>query len=69
MSSDSPKRLIFSKSCSSAGPILLPPNKDLLLHVTSPGFREWAKSVGNGASINVRSGARVVLDIQLDPSD
>ena len=40
-SSDDPKGFLFSMSCSSTRTILIPPERDLLLHVTSGGFREW----------------------------
>ena len=49
--------------------ILVPPDKNLLLHVTSDGFREWDESVGSGKPLYLPSGARLTLDVQLEPSD
>ena len=68
MSADDPKRLMFSQSCASTRTILIPPDKDLLLHVTSPGFSEWAMSAGNGAPLHMTSGSRQTLDVELDPT-
>jgi len=69
MEADDPQKLIFSMSGSSTHAILMPPDKDLLLHVTSWGFVEWAQSVGNGMPIRIHSGSRLALDVELDPSD
>jgi hypothetical protein len=69
MSADDPKGLMFSQSCASTRTILIPPDKDLLLHVTSPGFSEWARSAGNGVPLHMASGSRQTLDVQLDPTD
>jgi len=69
MWADDPKKQIFSMSGSSTHAILIPPDKDLLLHVTSWGFGEWAQSVGNGTPIRIHSGSRLALDVELDPSD
>lgn len=68
MSADDPKRLMFSQSCASTRTILIPPDKDLLLHVTSPGFSEWARSAGNGVPLHMTSGGRQTLDVELDPT-
>jgi hypothetical protein len=68
-SSGNPPSLIFSMSCYSTKVILLPPDKDVLLHVTSDGFREWKESVGTGKPLRLASGTRLTLDVQLDPSD
>jgi hypothetical protein len=46
---------------------LIPPDRDLLLHVSSPGFREWQESVGSGRPIRLTPGARLRLDVQLVP--
>ncbi|HWC19118.1 MAG TPA: hypothetical protein VG498_19055, partial [Terriglobales bacterium] len=61
--------LIVSMSCYSTKVVLLPPDKDVLLHVTSDGFREWKESVGRGKPLRLASGTRLSLDVQLDPSD
>jgi hypothetical protein len=68
-SSDNPKGFLFSITCSSTRPILIPPDKSVLLHVTSRGFREWAKSAGSGMHLRIQSGDSLTLDVELDPSD
>jgi len=68
-SSGNPPSLIFSMSCYSTKVVLLPPDKDVLLHVTSDGFREWKESVGTGKPLRLATGTRLTLDVQLDPSD
>jgi hypothetical protein len=67
--SGNPPSLIFSMSCSSTKVVLLQPDKDVLLHVTSDGFREWTESVGRGKPLRLASGTRLTLDVQLEPSD
>jgi hypothetical protein len=62
-----PPSLVFSIGCYSTQVLLLPPDKDLLLHVTSDGFQEWAASVGNGKWLRLTTGARLTLDVQLEP--
>jgi hypothetical protein len=59
----------FGMSGGSDHAILVPPDQNLLIHVSSEGFREWDESIGAGRPINVPSGAVVVLDIQLEPLD
>jgi hypothetical protein len=56
-------------SCDSDRIVLVPPDRNLLLHVKSDGFREWDESIGTGKPVNVPSGNRVTLDVQLDPSN
>ncbi|HEX4137787.1 MAG TPA: hypothetical protein VHY84_24470 [Bryobacteraceae bacterium] len=53
MSSQTPSRIIFSESCGSDGVVLIPPNKDLAIHITSPGFHEWDESAGRGKAIRM----------------
>jgi hypothetical protein len=66
---ESPEQQVFSISCYSNHVVLIPPEKNLLLHVTSDGYREWDGSVGSGKPLHLASGARITLDIQLDPLD
>jgi hypothetical protein len=47
--------------------IPVPPDKQLLVHVASTGFREWDESVGKGKLLLVQSGTRLTWDIQLEP--
>jgi hypothetical protein len=68
-SGSNPPSLIFSGSCYSTKVLLLPPDKPVLLHVTSDGFREWRESVGTGKRFRLASGTRKALDVQLEPSD
>lgn len=67
-SAENPDKLLYSTSRDSNKVILLSPNKDLLLHITSRGFEEWDESAGNGEPIRLTSGERVKLDVQLDPN-
>jgi hypothetical protein len=66
---ESPEQQVFSMSCDSNHVVLIPPDKNLLLHVTSDGYREWDESAGKGKPLHLDSGARITLDIQLDPLD
>ena len=66
---ENPESPWFTTSCRSDHVILLPPDKNLLLHVTSDGYREWDESIGQGKSIHLRSGTRLTLAVQLEPSD
>jgi hypothetical protein len=66
---DKPDSGLFILTGDSAQLILVPPDRNLLLHVTAEGFREWDESIGTGRPVNVPSGRRLVLDVQLDPLD
>jgi hypothetical protein len=66
-SAEKPGSLLFSIGCYSIHIVLGPPDTDLLLHVTSNGFREWNESLGRGKPIHLASGTRLTLDVQLDP--
>jgi hypothetical protein len=67
MSAANPVSPLFTMSCSSKQVVLIPPETNLLLHVTSDGFREWAESTGKGKPIHLVSGSRLTLDVQLEP--
>jgi hypothetical protein len=67
MSNQTPSGLIFSESCGSDGVVLIPPNKDVVIHITSPGFREWDESAGRGKAIRMPPGSKVELYVQLAP--
>jgi hypothetical protein len=60
---------IFSGGFSSSQAVLVPSGENLLLHVTSSGFREWDKSIGDGKPIRITSGDRLTLDVQLVPAN
>jgi len=66
---ENPELPLFTVSCGSTHVILVPPDKNLLIHVTSEGFREWDESVGKGRAINIPSGTRRRLAMRLEPSD
>jgi hypothetical protein len=69
MAAENPVSPLFTTSCYSTRVILVPPEKSLLLHVASDGFREWDESVGKGRPLRLASGTRLTLDVQLEPSD
>jgi hypothetical protein len=69
MPMEKPESPLFTVSCYSDRVILVPPDKNLLLHVESDGFDEWDESVGTGKSFNVPSGGRLTLNVQLEPSN
>jgi hypothetical protein len=58
---------LFSMSGLSDYVILVPPDRNLLLHVVAEGFREWNESIGRGRPINVPSESKLTLHVQLDP--
>jgi hypothetical protein len=67
MPKEKPDSPLFSMGCYSNHVVLVPSDRDLLLHVTSDGFREWNESVGRGKPIHLATGTRLTLDVQLDP--
>jgi hypothetical protein len=67
MPMEKPDSLLFSIGCYSNRAVLVPPDRKLLLHVTSDGFREWNESIGRGKPIYLRAGSRLRLDVKLDP--
>jgi hypothetical protein len=69
MTAEIPPKTIFSEGCSSSQAILVPSDKDLLLHVTSWGFLEWEESAGAGKPIHIAPGNSFILDVQLEPSN
>jgi hypothetical protein len=69
MPQESPASPVLTMSCYSNHVILIPPDKNLLLHITSGGFREWNESIGKGKLIHLASGSHLKLDVQLDPAE
>jgi hypothetical protein len=69
MTAENPPKFIFSGSQSSADPVLIPSNKNLLLHVKSWGFREWDQSVGKGWQVLISPGDHLAADVQLQPAN
>ncbi len=64
-----PASLIFDMSCFSTKTVLLPPDTDLFVHITSDGFLEWKDSVGKGKMLHLTSGSQLTLDVELEPAD
>ena len=69
MRDTNPPSLAFNMSCSSTETVLLPPDKNLLIHITSDGFREWKESVGKGKLLHLTSDSQLALDVELDPAE
>lgn len=69
MAIEKPSSALFTMSCYSNHVILVAPNKSLLLHITSDGFREWNESIGKGKLINLTSGGHLKTDVQLEPAE
>jgi hypothetical protein len=59
----------FDMSCASNKVILLPPDQDLIVHITSNGFHEWKKSAGTGEMLRLSSGQNFTLNVGLVPTD
>lgn len=47
--------------------IQVPPDQDVILHVTADGFREWHESARCGKLMHIASGTRVPLEVKLEP--
>jgi hypothetical protein len=58
----------FDSSRDSSLVILVPPDENLLLHVTAEGFGEWDQSAGTGKLIFVPSGTQLTLAVELEPA-
>lgn len=69
MRDTNPPSLAFSMGCSSTKTVLIPPDNDLFIHITSDGFREWKESVGKGKMLHLKSGSQLTLHVELDPAD
>jgi carboxypeptidase family protein len=46
--------------------IEVPPDKDVVVHITADGFHEWSESIGAGKVVHVQSGERATLEAELD---
>jgi len=66
---DAPEKILFGEGCDSNRPILIPPDKDLLLHVDAEGYSEWERSVGKGLPLRMSAGEHRTLEVQLAPKD
>ena len=67
-SAEKPDQNLFGIGTSSDRPVLVPSDRDLLLHVTSSGFKEWSESIAHGKAIRVPPGVHITLEVQLEPS-
>jgi hypothetical protein len=47
--------------------IVVPPDKDVIVHLTADGFHEWSESAGHGKILRVPSGTRATLEAYLAP--
>jgi protocatechuate 3,4-dioxygenase beta subunit len=45
----------------------IPPDKDVILHLTADGFHEWRESAGKGKLVRVASGIDTPLEVELKP--
>jgi len=66
--SPSDPSLGFDMSCYSTKTVLLAPDKDLVIHISSDGFREWNESIGGGKLLRLGSGEHLELKVVLDPA-
>jgi hypothetical protein len=64
-----PPSLAFGMSCFSTKAVLLAPDRNVLIHITSDGFREWKGSLGKGKVLHLASGSQLTLDVKLDPAN
>jgi hypothetical protein len=64
---ENPNHIVLSSSSDSSEDLSVPPDTNLVIHVTAEGYREWDESVGEGKHIFVPSGTRLTLDVQLEP--
>ena len=56
----------ISMSCLSDRTVLVPPDRTVLLNVSSEGYREWRKTARKGKRLHMRSGAQQFLNVQLE---
>ena len=66
---ENPSKPIFGSGAGSTKPMLVPSNRDLLMHVTSWGFQEWDQSAGAGKPIRITPGNHIELDVELQPAN
>ncbi|MGA2979496.1 MAG: carboxypeptidase-like regulatory domain-containing protein [Terriglobales bacterium] len=45
----------------------IPPDKDVILHLTADGFHEWSESAGRGKLVRVASGIDTLVEVDLKP--
>lgn len=64
---EQPPRPVYSDGTSTDKPFLVPSNKDVLIHVTSWGYKEWDQCAADGMPIRLKPGAELTLDVALEP--
>lgn len=62
-----PGGLSFLFDAGTSDTIEVPPDKDVICHVTADGFREWSGIAGRGRLIRVQSGTKVTFEAELQP--
>jgi hypothetical protein len=63
---DDPRTALYKGSFANKPDVfMIPPDKDLLVYVSSPGFRAWPDNAGK--RIHLSSGAQLNLDVPLTP--
>lgn len=58
----------YSHGTRPGSPILLPPNEDILITVSAPGYESWPGAKGPGRLINIKPGATQTLEVRLKPT-
>jgi hypothetical protein len=62
-----PQRHYMFGSRSAADALLLPPNENVLLKVSAPGYREWPYDNSPGYLLNLLPGERKIIKVSLQP--
>jgi hypothetical protein len=62
-----PQRGYISGSRYAADPLLLPPNENVLLKASAPGYREWPYDNSPGYVLNLLPGEHKTIEVQLQP--
>jgi hypothetical protein len=69
MAAEKPESPLFAAYWDSKRAVLLPPDRDLLLHITADGFHECDDSGGEGKLLFLPSGTKRTIVVQLEPAD
>jgi hypothetical protein len=54
-------------SQSAKNQLLVPPNENVLLKVSAPGYREWPYDGSSGYVLNLLPGERKTIEVPLQP--
>ena len=65
---EQPEEPVYSSDGPADNPYLVPSNKDILMHVTLRGYREWRESIGKGKALRLAPGTERTFDIALEPA-